>query len=205
MPRSRRPPSTCAASSCTNPISTRALPGSTAKRSTMLAEGRIDRRIAIDRASTAQAPDDRRFSFRDEWGQVVQTFDPVALDMPHDLTCAFVEAFRVHDAGSSISTRFFFSSRRRHTRSVSAFLLNRSSDLGTLHWLRHTFAMVMLTRLQIQARANPALNPLKIVQVLLGHASIATTAIYLRCVELYEPDINESLAWLYGEAINDAG
>src|SRR4051794_41383783 len=29
-----------------------------------------------------------------------------------------------------ISCLFFFSSRRRHTRSVSAFLLNRSSDLG---------------------------------------------------------------------------
>src|SRR5258708_17831330 len=28
------------------------------------------------------------------------------------------------------SVFFFFSSRRRHTRSVSAFLLNRSSDLG---------------------------------------------------------------------------
>src|SRR5205807_4676178 len=28
------------------------------------------------------------------------------------------------------SKTFFFSSRRRHTRSVSAFLLNRSSDLG---------------------------------------------------------------------------
>src|SRR5207237_2299543 len=28
-----------------------------------------------------------------------------------------------------LSTSFFFSSRRRHTRSVSAFLLNRSSDL----------------------------------------------------------------------------
>src|SRR5207244_8831703 len=27
---------------------------------------------------------------------------------------------------------FFFSSRRRHTRSVSAFLLNRSSDLNIL-------------------------------------------------------------------------
>src|SRR5437660_1117278 len=27
---------------------------------------------------------------------------------------------------------FFFSSRRRHTRSVSAFLLNRSSDLSNL-------------------------------------------------------------------------
>src|SRR5438552_7632595 len=28
-------------------------------------------------------------------------------------------------------TLFFFSSRRRHTRSVSAFLLNRSSDLNS--------------------------------------------------------------------------
>src|SRR5438105_10227029 len=31
------------------------------------------------------------------------------------------------------STIFFFSSRRRHTRSVSAFLLNRSSDLNELN------------------------------------------------------------------------
>src|SRR5439155_7876773 len=30
----------------------------------------------------------------------------------------------------SMSSEFFFSSRRRHTRSVSAFLLNRSSDLA---------------------------------------------------------------------------
>src|SRR5437773_5066157 len=34
----------------------------------------------------------------------------------------------------SYSMLFFFSSRRRHTRSVSAFLLNRSSDLlGTIN------------------------------------------------------------------------
>src|SRR5690348_17772128 len=31
---------------------------------------------------------------------------------------------------SASSTRFFFSGRRRHTRSGSAFLLNRSSDLS---------------------------------------------------------------------------
>src|SRR5438876_509610 len=31
---------------------------------------------------------------------------------------------------SFVRTTFFVSSRRRHTRSVSAFLLNRSSDLG---------------------------------------------------------------------------
>src|SRR5260370_10501403 len=35
---------------------------------------------------------------------------------------------RVHAVGR-IGVLFFFSSRRRHTRSVSAFLLNRSSDL----------------------------------------------------------------------------
>lgn len=72
---------------------------------------------------------------------------------------------------------------------------------GTLHWLRHTFAMAMLARLQVQARTNPDLNPLKVVQVLLGHASITTTAIYLRCVELHERDLSESLAYLYGELI----
>src|SRR5205807_3248050 len=32
-------------------------------------------------------------------------------------------------AGCELVACFFFSSRRRHTRSVSAFLLNRSSDL----------------------------------------------------------------------------
>src|SRR3989442_1913046 len=33
---------------------------------------------------------------------------------------------------ASILELFFFSIRRRHTRSVSAFLLNRSSDLGRM-------------------------------------------------------------------------
>src|SRR5947208_5196722 len=37
---------------------------------------------------------------------------------------------KVSDRKLIQSLIFFFSSRRRHTRSVSAFLLNRSSDLG---------------------------------------------------------------------------
>src|SRR5205085_7674694 len=43
---------------------------------------------------------------------------------------------------------FFFSSRRRHTRSVSAFLLNRSSDLGIPAeplFRSRNFGMKMLT------------------------------------------------------------
>ena len=63
--------------------------------------------------------------------------------------------------------------------------------------------MAMLVRLQIQARVNPDLNPLKVVQVLMGHASIDTTAIYLRCVELHGRDLADSLAFLYGEFVID--
>src|SRR5947208_15726948 len=36
------------------------------------------------------------------------------------------------DRSGVVLSVFFFSSRRRHTRSVSAFLLNRSSDLDKL-------------------------------------------------------------------------
>lgn len=72
---------------------------------------------------------------------------------------------------------------------------------GSGHWLRHTFAMTMLVRLQKQAATTPDLNPLKIVQVLLGHASIQSTAIYLRCVDLHADTLAESLAYLYGELV----
>src|SRR5204863_3440424 len=37
--------------------------------------------------------------------------------------------YALYRAVKTLSSYFFFSSRRRHTRSVSAFLLNRSSDL----------------------------------------------------------------------------
>ncbi|AUD00315.1 transposase (plasmid) [Bradyrhizobium sp. SK17] len=74
---------------------------------------------------------------------------------------------------------------------------------GSGHWLRHTFAMTMLVRLQRQAARSPDLNPLKIVQVLLGHASIQSTAVYLRCVEVHSEALVDSLAYLYGEVIGD--
>src|SRR5207249_9104855 len=41
----------------------------------------------------------------------------------------FVLFISYHLDGMNCPVAFFFSSRRRHTRSVSAFLLNRSSDL----------------------------------------------------------------------------
>jgi len=75
---------------------------------------------------------------------------------------------------------------------------------GSLHWLRHTFAMTMLVRLQMQAAVKPEINPLKVLQVLLGHGSIQTTALYLRCVEMHTREIAASLDYLYGGVISDA-
>ncbi|WP_235915175.1 tyrosine-type recombinase/integrase [Brucella anthropi] len=74
---------------------------------------------------------------------------------------------------------------------------------GSLHCLRHTYATTMLVQLQRQAMRTPDLNPLKIVQVLLGHSSIQSTAIYLRCVELHGRDLADSIDYLYGELIPD--
>src|SRR4051794_41593881 len=51
---------------------------------------------------------------------------------------------------------FFFSSRRRHTRSVSAFLLNRSSDLLEASTMksRRGFAIQRLMNAMRQAHAD---------------------------------------------------
>lgn len=57
-------------------------------------------------------------------------------------------------------------------------ILAPTGVVGTGHWLRYTFAMMMLVRLQVQARTTPEINPLKVVQVLWGHSSIASTAIF---------------------------
>jgi site-specific recombinase XerD len=93
-------------------------------------------------------------------------------------------------------------SRTRLT-AVFAEAFRAAGVTGTLHYLRHTFAMTMLVRLQRQAVTTPDLNPLKIVQVLLGHSSIQSTAIYLRCVELNARDLADSIDYLYGELIPD--
>jgi site-specific recombinase XerD len=93
--------------------------------------------------------------------------------------------------------------RARLTAAFAAAFQAAGLD-GSLHWLRHTFAMTMLVRLQAQAAVKPDINPLKVLQVLLGHGSIQTTAIYLRWVELHAREIAASLDYLYGGVVLDA-
>src|SRR4051794_41729556 len=49
---------------------------------------------------------------------------------------------------------FFFSSRRRHTRSVSAFLLNRSSDLLSLRSSRSSYFATFRHQLTILSKTD---------------------------------------------------
>ncbi|MCC6789923.1 MAG: tyrosine-type recombinase/integrase [Hyphomonadaceae bacterium] len=53
---------------------------------------------------------------------------------------------------------------------------------SSFHALRHTFATRALVLLQRQVERFPDLNPLLVVQTLLGHADLSTTGIYLELV-----------------------
>ncbi len=85
-------------------------------------------------------------------------------------------------------------------RRVGAMFKAAAEAVGvaaTFHALRHTFAAAMLRFLQREAQVNPELNPLLTLQVLLGHADLATTAVYLRVVETDLSVIEASVDDLY--------
>jgi site-specific recombinase XerD len=69
---------------------------------------------------------------------------------------------------------------------------------ATFHGLRHTFAGAMLRFLQHQAARNPDLNPLLTLQTLMGHADLATTAVYLRMLATDLSAIETTVDELYG-------
>ncbi|WP_373847777.1 tyrosine-type recombinase/integrase [Delftia acidovorans] len=118
-----------------------------------------------------------------------------------------VRARRRQDARYRAPSQLFLNSRAEAVtceRLTAVFnaAFRRAGLNGSAHWLRHTFAMAMLVRLQRQALQTPDINPLKTVQVLLGHRSIQSTALYLRCVELHERELAGSIDYLYGELID---
>jgi site-specific recombinase XerD len=65
------------------------------------------------------------------------------------------------------------------------------------HSLRHTYAVTMLSFLQREARTADSLNPLLTLQVLLGHANIASTSVYLRVLATDMADVERSVDDLY--------
>jgi len=75
---------------------------------------------------------------------------------------------------------------------------------GHFHMLRHTYAIVMLRILTYVNRERGlagSTNALKAVQILLGHASLASTAIYLQSLEVDEPTLGSAMDAL-GDLLN---
>lgn len=73
---------------------------------------------------------------------------------------------------------------------------------ATLHHLRHTFAVNVLHALDHYEGDGQAMNPLKCVQVLLGHASLESTQIYLEALSMSSDAVRQALDYLYGGTID---
>ncbi len=74
----------------------------------------------------------------------------------------------------------------------------------TFHHLRHTYAIKMLSVLTKQKQTdNTGLNPLKTLQMLLGHSNISTTMIYLEALSIDINEIEDSLKNYYGDILDE--
>ncbi|WP_080753576.1 tyrosine-type recombinase/integrase [Janthinobacterium lividum] len=78
---------------------------------------------------------------------------------------------------------------------------NHHNMSATLHHLRHTFAMQVLARLQKYENEGDPINALKSLQILMGHASLETTEIYLDAMEVTSDAVAETLGYLYGASL----
>lgn len=113
---------------------------------------------------------------------------------------AMVDRPQSHAREVFLNSRGHPVSRHRLT-SVFRRCAKQIGSKATLHHLRHTFAVHVLRVLEGHDRRGDAMNSLKTLQVLLGHASIETTEIYLRAVEVNGEPVMQALDFLYGETL----
>jgi len=101
-------------------------------------------------------------------------------------TVAYIREERVYVAKrtGSTSNALFLTNRgsalsKESITASFARACEQASIEAHFHELRHTFAVMMLRALQRQTAAHPQMNPLQLLKVLMGHASVRTTEVYL--------------------------
>jgi integrase len=65
----------------------------------------------------------------------------------------------------------------RRIGAMFAHACRKAEVKASFHVLRHTFSAAMLRFLQRHSTRAPELNPLVVLQAILGHADLATTSI----------------------------
>lgn len=79
---------------------------------------------------------------------------------------------------------------------------NAVGSTATLHHLRHTFASNVLRVLEAFERDADPMNPLKTLQVLLGHGTLRSTEVYLRALHADSAAVADMLGYLYGDVVS---
>jgi integrase len=97
---------------------------------------RIDRRLAVAPAATAEQPADAVVVFRDGWGEVAKRYALGSLPLPWDVAALLADAFRHHHAASSPDTR------RHCWTALCAFSRFAEDDGGVQSTVGLTTAMV---------------------------------------------------------------
>lgn len=116
----------------------------------------------------------------------------------------YIQTYRnPHQCGEQ---RIFLNSRgfplqRTSVSKTFRIYADRVKSPATFHHLRHTYAVTVLQILRRQAESGSSINPLKTLQVMMGHASISSTEIYLRALDVYSDDVAEALDFLYGASL----
>ncbi|KGV03099.1 phage integrase family protein [Burkholderia pseudomallei MSHR4032] len=88
--------------------------------------------------------------------------------------------------------------------SLSKVFRKHADGIGTdatLHHLRHTFAVNVLSMLEQRSSDGDSLNSIKTLQVLMGHASLESTEIYLRAMDVSSDAVMQALDYLYGATL----
>ncbi|TCK42385.1 site-specific recombinase XerD [Paraburkholderia sp. BL8N3] len=133
-------------------------------------------------------------------GKSLPIFVPRALVEQTQTYIARTSHLANENAPVFITTRGGQIDRKTVTRKFRE-LANGLSINATFHHMRHTYAATMLGLLSRSVAAGAEINPLKTLQILMGHASLSSTEVYLAAIELNSGPVSDALAYLLGDRL----
>jgi integrase len=155
-----------------------------------------------DSASGPEAESLVQFDLVRKGGRLCGVYAPAQL---LDETWWYVQTERPRSAQTGeqpvFLTRWGLPVSRSNLSRVFRRCADAAGSKATLHHLRHTFATNVLKVLDGFERDVEPMNSIKTLQVLLGHATVRSTEIYLRALYADSAAVAEVLGYLYGDTV----